>query len=52
MPAHIEGALLPAAACPAYVSQRNAPGAISAIAFIVNPVKPRVGFISAGASAI
>ncbi len=32
------------------VSQRKAPGAISAMAFIVNPVKPRVGFISTGAS--
>src|SRR5579872_3378484 len=52
MPIHIAGAVAPAAACPAKVSQRNAPGAISAIAFIVNPVKPNVGFISAGASAI
>src|SRR5579872_46173 len=52
MPIHIAGAVAPAAACPAKVSQRNAPGAINAIAFIVNPVKPNVGFISAGASAI
>src|SRR5262245_21916577 len=33
-----------AAACSWYVIQRNAPGAISAIAFIVTPVSPRVGF--------
>src|ERR1022692_2888202 len=30
----------------ANVSQRNAPGAMSAIAFIVRPVRPSVGFIS------
>jgi hypothetical protein len=29
------------------VSQRKAPGAMSAMAFIVKPVKPRVRFISA-----
>src|ERR1700756_1553997 len=52
MPAHIAGAVAPAAACPAKVSQRNAPGAMSAIAFIVNPVKPNVGFISTASSAI
>jgi hypothetical protein len=34
------------------VSHKNAPGAISAIAFIVNPVRPNVGFISACSSAI
>jgi hypothetical protein len=28
------------------VSQRNAPGAISAIALLVSPVRPSVGFIS------
>jgi hypothetical protein len=27
------------------VSQRNAPGAMSAMAFIVNPVNPKVGVI-------
>src|ERR1700693_3968100 len=52
MPIHIEGAVAPAAACPAKVSHRNAPGAISAIAFIVRPVSPTVGFISAELSAI
>src|SRR5208282_1077792 len=52
MPIHIEGAVAPAAACPAKVSQRKAPGAISAIAFIVRPVKPTVDFISAEFSAI
>jgi hypothetical protein len=46
------GAVAPAADCPAKVSHRKAPGAMSAIAFIVNPVKPNVGFISADASAI
>src|SRR5215472_11332490 len=52
MPSHMAGAVAPAAACPAKVSQRNAPGAMSAMAFIVSPVKPNVGFISADASAI
>src|SRR5579863_7522875 len=52
MPIHIAGAVAPAAPCPANVSQRKAPGAISAMAFMVKPVKPSVGFISAGASAI
>src|SRR5579863_1666161 len=52
MPIHMAGAVAPAAACPAKVSQRNAPGAISAIAFIVSPVKPNVGFISTASSAI
>src|SRR5437667_12752594 len=52
MPIHIAGAVAPAAACPAKVSQRNAPGAMSAMAFIVSPVKPNVGFISTDASAI
>src|ERR1035441_10778451 len=46
MPIHIEGAVAPAAACPAKVSHRKAPGALSAIAFIVRPVKPTVDFIS------
>src|SRR5713226_9081136 len=52
MPIHIAGAVAPAAACPAKVSQRNAPGAMSAMAFMVNPVKPNVGFISTASSAI
>src|SRR5579863_10217182 len=34
------------------VSQRNAPGAISAIALLVSPVTPNVGFISPVASAM
>src|SRR5579859_1090857 len=46
------GPVAPAADCPANVSQRKAPGAISAIAFIVNPVKPKVCFISLAFSAI
>ncbi len=45
MPIHIEGAVAPVAAWITNVSQRNAPGAISAIAFIVRPVRPNVGFI-------
>jgi hypothetical protein len=40
------GAVLPAVPCATKVSHRNAPGAISAIAFIVKPVRPRVAFIS------
>src|ERR1019366_1481289 len=52
MPIHIEGAVAPAAACPAKVSHRKAPGDISAIAFIVRPVKPTVDFISTEFSAI
>src|SRR5215469_11427341 len=47
MPAHMAGAVLPAVPCATNVSQRKAPGAISAIAFMVKPVKPKVGFISA-----
>jgi hypothetical protein len=35
----------PSVACGAKVSQRNAPGAMSAMAFIVNPVNPKVGVI-------
>src|ERR1700730_12970209 len=46
MPIHIEGEVAPVLSWIANVSQRNAPGAISAIAFIVNPVSPRVAFIS------
>src|SRR5215471_9505636 len=46
MPAHMAGAVLPAVPCATNVSQRKAPGAISAIAFMVKPVKPKVGFIS------
>src|ERR1700686_203630 len=45
MPIHIEGPVEPSVACGANVSQRNAPGAMSAMAFIVNPVKPKVGVI-------
>src|ERR1700693_1505118 len=45
MPIHMAGAVAPAADCPANVSQRKAPGAMSAMAFIVNPVKPKVGVI-------
>src|SRR5579863_5797042 len=45
MPIHIEGAVDPSVACGANVSQRNAPGAMSAMAFIVNPVNPKVGVI-------
>ncbi len=46
MPIHMEGAVAPVAPWIANVSQRKAPGAISAIAFIVRPVRPSVGFIS------
>src|ERR671934_219763 len=35
----------PVSDCGANVSHRKAPGAISAMAFIVRPVRPRVGFI-------
>src|ERR1039457_5271233 len=45
MPAHIDGAVAPAVPWATKVNQRNAPGAMSAIAFIVKPVRPRVGFI-------
>src|SRR5579863_1596056 len=45
MPIHIEGAVDPSVACGAKASQRNAPGSISAMAFIVNPVNPKVGVI-------
>jgi hypothetical protein len=41
----MEGAVEPSVAWGANVSQRNAPGAMSAMAFIVNPVKPKVGVI-------
>jgi hypothetical protein len=44
MPIHIAGAVTPCRLI-AKVSQRNAPGAMSAMAFIVNPVKPKVGVI-------
>src|SRR5271165_181417 len=46
MPSHIAGAVTPVVAWMKKVSHRNAPGAISAMAFIVNPVSPRVAFIS------
>src|ERR1700686_3473931 len=52
MPIHIAGPVAPAADCPAKVSQRKAPGAIRAMAFIVKPVSPRVFFISVLVSAI
>jgi hypothetical protein len=45
MPIHIEGAVDPSVAWGANVSQRKAPGAMSAIAFIVSPVNPKVGVI-------
>src|ERR1017187_1790957 len=45
MPAHMDGAVAPAVPWATKVSQRKAPGAMSAMAFIVNPVRPRVGFI-------
>ena len=46
MPLHIAGEVAPSVAWVTKVSQRKAPGAMSAIAFIVRPVKPRVFFIS------
>src|ERR1700727_221585 len=52
IPIHIAGAVLPVAPWIANVSQRNAPGAMSAMAFIVRPVRPRVAFISGALSAI
>src|SRR6516162_5330285 len=52
MPTHMAGAVAPAAACPANVNQRKAPGAMSAIAFIVRPVSPRVACIFGASSAI
>src|ERR1022692_1565162 len=45
MPAHMDGAVAPAVPWATKVSQRKAPGAMSAMAFIVRPVRPRVGFI-------
>jgi hypothetical protein len=45
MPIHIEGAVEPSVAWGANVNQRKAPGAMSAMAFIVNPVNPKVGVI-------
>src|SRR5580698_2695932 len=48
----MEGAVAPVAPWMANVSQRNAPGAIRAIAFIVRPVRPKVAFISGAVSAI
>src|SRR5271169_4459299 len=45
MPIHIEGDVAPSVAWGAKVSQRKAPGAMSAIAFIVSPVNPKVGVI-------
>jgi len=40
------GPVVPVAAWMAKVSQRNAPGAINAIALLVSPVRPSVFFIS------
>src|SRR5271169_4416003 len=45
MPIHIEGDVAPSVAWGAKVSQRKAPGAMSAMAFIVTPVNPKVGVI-------
>jgi hypothetical protein len=47
IPIHIEGAVVPVVAWIRKVNHRNAPGAMSAMAFMVNPVKPNVAFISA-----
>src|SRR6185312_1530549 len=52
MPIHMDGAVAPVAACGAKVSQRNAPGAMSAMAFMVRPVRPSVACISGALSAI
>ena len=52
MPIHMEGAVAPVAAWIANVSHRKAPGAISAMAFIVRPVRPSVAFISGAFSGI
>ncbi len=41
----MEGAVVPAVPCCTKVSHRKAPGAMSAMAFIVRPVRPRVGFM-------
>jgi hypothetical protein len=41
----MDGAVAPAVPWATKVSQRKAPGAMSAIAFMVKPVRPRVGFI-------
>jgi hypothetical protein len=46
IPIHIEGAVTPVVDWIRKVSHKNAPGAINAMAFIVSPVKPSVGFIS------
>src|ERR1051325_2925581 len=45
MPDHMEGPVTPVLAWMKKVSHRNAPGAMSAIAFIVRPVRPSVGCI-------
>jgi hypothetical protein len=41
----MDGEVWPVVAWITNVSQRKAPGAMSAMAFIVRPVKPRVFFI-------
>src|SRR5208283_1822468 len=45
MPLHIAGDVEPVVAWTTYVSHRKAPGAMSAIAFIVRPVRPNVACI-------
>ena len=45
MPNHMEGEVVPSVAWRTKVSQRKAPGAMSAIALLVSPVRPRVDFI-------
>jgi hypothetical protein len=42
----MEGAVEPSPAWLKNVSHKKAPGAMSAMAFIVNPVRPKVAFIS------
>jgi hypothetical protein len=41
----MEGEVVPSVAWRTKVSQRKAPGAMSAIALLVSPVRPRVDFI-------
>src|ERR1700694_3344444 len=45
MPSHMSIPVVPVVAWMKNVSQRKAPGAMSAMAFIVNPVNPKVGVI-------
>ncbi len=46
MPIHMAGPVTPVVDWMKKVSHRKAPGAISAMALLVRPVRPRVGFIS------